>query len=136
MTQQAWVELFDLKLQTRIGTYGVGDVKPDAHLLDLILQINPSQVLITQDSMHCVFDYDPLVVEIEKLAADCHYETQERLMTRIAQACAQYTEVKTIDMKLRKTPVRRGSGVLGIRLALDESATSELRSTLAVVSSP
>lgn len=128
MTQEAWVELLDLKLQTSIGTYEADAVKPEAHLLDLILKINPTQVLITQDSMHCVFDYDPLVLEIERLAAHCHYETQERLMTRIVQACAKYTEVKTIDMKLRKTPVRHGSGVLGIRLSLDEHATSELRS--------
>ena len=49
-------------------------------------------------------------------------------MTRIAQACAKYTEIKTIDMKLRKTPVRNGSGVLGIRLSLDEHATNDLRS--------
>jgi len=128
MAQEAWVELIDLKLHTSIGTYGIDDVKPQAHLLDLILQINPNQVLITQDSMDCVFDYDPLVVDIETLAIERHYETQERLMTRIAQACAKYTEIKTIDMKLRKIPVRNGSGVLGIRLSLDEHATNDLRS--------
>jgi len=127
MTQRAWVELLDLELKTVIGTFGPDDIRPDAHLLDLVLKIDAALVLIAEDGMNHVFDYDPLVVDIEKLAADGHYETQERLMTRIAQACANCPEIQTIDMKLRKKPVRRGSGVLGIRLFLDESATVALR---------
>ena len=128
MTRQAWVELLDLELETVIGTFGPDDMRPDAHLLDLILKIDSALVLIAEDGMSHVFDYDPLVIEIEKLAADGHYETQERLMTRIAQACAEYPEIQTIDLKLRKTPVRRGSGGLGIRLFLDENALAALRS--------
>ena len=130
MNQHAWVELFDLKLHTKIGTYGPNDVKPDSHSLDLILGIDASQVLIQEDSMQHVFDYDPLVLEIEKLAADCHYETQERLMTRIAQACARCPEVKTINIKLSKTPVRNGSGALGVRLLMDEVAPAEGRGAI------
>ena len=127
MTQHAWVELLNLELETDIGTFGPDDIRPDAHLLDLILKIDPALVLIAEDGMNHVFDYDPLVIEIEKLAADGHYETQERLMTRIAQACANCPEIQTIDIKLRKTPVRRGSGSLGIRLSLDENALTALR---------
>jgi dihydroneopterin aldolase len=127
MVQQAWVELSDLLLETDIGTFNSGDIRPDAHLLDLVLKIDAALVLINEDSMSHVFDYDPLVLKIEELAADGHYETQERLMTRIAQACANCPEIQTIDMKLRKKPVRRGSGVLGIRLFLDEIATAALR---------
>jgi dihydroneopterin aldolase len=128
MTQQAWVELLNLELETDIGTFGPDDIRPDAHLLDLILKIDSALVLINEDGMSHVFDYDPLVAEIEELAADGHYETQERLMTRIAQACANCPEIQTIDIKLRKTPVRRGSGGLGIRLFLDENALAALRS--------
>lgn len=127
MTREGWVELLGLKLKTQIGSYGPDDIRPDAHLLDLAFKIDASQVLIQQDGMEHVFDYDSLIVEIEKLATDGHYETQERLMTRIAQACASYKEIKTIEIRLKKTPVRNGSGVLGIRLCLDEDATSELR---------
>ena len=127
MTQHAWVELLNLELETDIGTFGPDDIRPDAHLLDLILKIDPALVLIAEDGMNHVFDYDPLVVDIEKLAADGHYETKERLMTRIAQACANCPEIQTIDIKLRKTPVRRGSGSLGIRLSLDENALTALR---------
>ena len=128
MTQQAWVELLNLELETVIGTFGPDDIRPDAHLLDLILKIDSALVLIAEDGMSHVFDYDPLLIEIEELAADGHYETQERLMTRIAQVCAAYREIQTLDMKLRKTPVRRGSGDLGIRLSLDENAMAALRS--------
>ena len=127
MTQHAWVELLNLELETDIGTFGPDDIRPDAHLLDLIHKIDSALVLINEDGMNHVFDYDPLVVDIEKLAADGHYETQERLMTRIAQACANCPEIQTIDIKLRKTPVRRGSGSLGIRLSLDENALTALR---------
>jgi dihydroneopterin aldolase len=87
MTQQAWVELLNLELETDIGTFGPDDIRPDAHLLDLILKIDSALVLINEDGMSHVFDYDPLVAEIEELAADGHYETQERLMTRIAHPC-------------------------------------------------
>ena len=74
-----------------------------------------------------MFDYDPLVAEIEKLAAQVSYENQERLMTRIAQTCAYYPEVKSLDMKLIKTPIRNGRGALGIRVFMDQSALNQLR---------
>jgi hypothetical protein len=35
-----------------------------------------------------------------------------------------------IAICLRKAPVRRGSGVLGVRLSLDEAATRDLRHSL------
>ncbi|MBC7684321.1 MAG: dihydroneopterin aldolase [Bdellovibrionales bacterium] len=128
MKTQASIELFDLELITEIGTYGPGDIKPDAHLLNLILEIDAKQVLILNDEMKYVFDYDPLIKEIDRLAGICKYETQEYLMTRIASACAAYSEIKKIEISLRKAPVRNGNGSLGIRLILDETATNELRS--------
>ena len=85
----ACVELRDLQLNTDIGTYGPNDVVPDAHTLDLTLWIAPALVLIEQDGMDQVFDYDPLMADIDRLAADGHYETQERLITRIVHACTQ-----------------------------------------------
>ena len=81
--------------------------------------------------MDRVFDYDPLVLEIDCLAADGHYETQERLVTRIVQACAHYLEIQSLEISLRKTPVRESSGVLGIKLYLDESSLTSVRTTLA-----
>ena len=76
-----------------------------------------------------VFDYDPLVIEIDRLAADGHYETQERLVTRIVEACARYSEIESLEISLRKTPIRENSGVLGIKLYLDENSLASMRAT-------
>jgi len=127
MKSQATIELTDLKLVTQIGTYGPFDVKPEFHLLNLVLQINIDKVLIAADEMQYVFDYDPLIKEIDRLAAERLYETQEHLMTRIAYACAVYEEVKAVEIYLRKSPVLNGSGSLGVRLTLCEASTNELR---------
>jgi len=124
----AAIELRDLKLQTQIGTYGPGAVIPKEHILDLTLWIDAKLVLISEDIMKNVFDYDPLVIEIDRLAADCHYETQERLMTRIVQACAQNSEIKALDISLKKSPVRADSGSLGVRLSVDSQTLNSLRS--------
>ena len=126
-SHQACVELRDLRLNTNIGTYGPHDVVPDAHVLDLILWLSPALVLIVQDGMSHVFDYDPLVAEIDRLASDGHYETQERLITRIVQACAAYGEIEALDIGLCKSPVRQGSGALGVRVSVDARALNALR---------
>ena len=124
----AVIELRDLHLKTNIGTYGPNDTRPDVHILDLTLGISVNQVVIAQDGMEHVFDYDPLVTEIDRLAADIHYDTQERLITRIASACAAYPAIQFMEICLKKSPVRSGSGSLGVRLTLDEAATTALRS--------
>ena len=123
----ASIELRDLKLQTQIGTYGSGAIIPKQHLLDLTLWIDAKLVLISEDVMKNVFDYDPLIIEIDRLAGDCHYETQERLITRIIRACARYSEIKALDIGLRKLPVRAGSGSLGVRLSVDSETLNSLR---------
>ncbi len=124
----AFIELRDLQLKTDIGTYGPKDTKPDIHLLDLTLGIAVHQVVIPEDGMERVFDYDPLISEIDRLSGACHYETQERLITRIAVACAEHTAIKTIEISLKKFPVRTGNGSLGVRLTLDDIETDRLRS--------
>ena len=123
----ASIELRDLKLQTAIGTYGPGVIIPKQHLLDLTLWIDATLVLISEDVMANVFDYDPLVIEIDRLAGDGHYETQERLITRIVEACAKYPEIKAMDIGLRKLPVRAGSGSLGVRLSVDSLTLNSFR---------
>ena len=127
MTQQASIELKDLKLRCTIGSYRPGDTVPDEHVLNLSLWIDASLVLIEQDGMDYVFDYDPLVLEIDRLATECHYETQERLISRIVQACSVYSEITSLEISLRKSPVRNNSGSLGVKLHLDEVALNQLR---------
>lgn len=127
MSCMASIELRGLSLKTQIGSYQEGDIIPDEHLLDLTLFIDSNLVLISQDKMEHVFDYDPLVVEIEQLAIDGHYETQERLMTRIVQACASYPQIQSLEISLRKTPVLNASGSLGVRLSVGKEDLSYMR---------
>ena len=131
MKSTACIELNDLRLNTQIGTYAPGATIPDQHLLNLTLWINPKLILISEDLMDRVFDYDPLILEIDRLAADGHYETQERLVTRIVEACAHYSEIESLEISLRKTPVRESSGALGIKLYVDESSLASMRTRLA-----
>ena len=77
--------------------------------------------------MASVFDYDLLVNEIDQLANDGHYETQERLMTRIVEACAKYLEIESIEIALKKFPVRAETGSLGVRLSVDSPTLNALR---------
>ena len=63
----------------------------------------------------------------ERLAGDGFYETQERLITRIAAACAAHERIEAVEVALRKGPVRNGSGSLGVRLTLDAAALARLR---------
>ncbi|MEM1377671.1 MAG: dihydroneopterin aldolase [Pseudomonadota bacterium] len=115
----ATVELTGLELATDIGTYGPNDVVPDVHILDMTLTIDPALVLIDDDVMERVFDYDPLIAEIDRLARDQHYTTQEYLMTRIVHACAAFAEIKSVELSLTKRPVLGGSGTLGVRVSVD-----------------
>ncbi len=129
MTNRCMVELKDLEIRADIGTYGPLDTVPDRHVLDLTLWIQPALVLIPEDGMSHVFDYDPLVVAIDRLAADGHYETQERLLTRIVAACARHAAIEAVEIALRKSPVRGGSGSLGVRAHVDAAALARLRDT-------
>jgi dihydroneopterin aldolase len=127
VSNSSTVELKGLVIKSDIGTYGPGDVVPDAHVLDLTLWISQTLVLIAQDGMQHVFDYDPLMAAIDHLASEMHYETQERLMTRIVNACARYPEIEAVEIALRKSPVRRGTGSLGVRTHVDKAALDAIR---------
>ena len=128
MPLKSSIELKDLQIAARIGTYGPGDVVPDAHLLDLTMTIAPDLVMVPRDEMALVFDHDPLIRQIYTLARASHYETQERLMTRIVGACAAYPQIKALEIALRKRPVQSGVGALGVRLVVDGEAMAALRS--------
>ena len=127
MACQSTVEVTNLKIPADIGTYGPDDMVPEAHLLDLILTIDPALVLIDSDGMDGVFDYDPLIAEILRLARDGRYETQERLMTRMVHACAEYRQIEAVEVWLRKTPVAGTTGAVGLRLSVDRAHLDGLR---------
>ena len=80
-------------------------LSPDAHILDSTLTIAPDLVQITADEIALVFDYDPLIAQIDQIAREQKYETQEYLMTLIVRACADYDQIAALDVCLRKQPV-------------------------------
>ena len=123
------IELKRLAITPSLGTYRPGDIKPDCHFLDLIIGVDPKLVMIDTDGMDYVFDYNPLILEIDSLAKDTHYETQERLITRIVVACAAYEEIETIEIFLSKKPVLNNSGELGLRLLVEDKELNQLRRT-------
>lgn len=127
MTRYSTIELRDLVLAVQIGTYGPGEVVPERHRLDLTLTVATSLILIDEDEMTRVFDYDPLIVRIDRIARATHYATQERVVTLIANACAAYPEIEALDISLRKQPVLDGTGTLGVRLVLNGDDLAELR---------
>ncbi len=127
MARTATIELRDLVIGCAIGTYGPDDVVPDAHLLDLDLTLSPDLVQIAADDMACVFDYDPLIAEIDRLARAQHYATQEYLISGIARLCASYRAIRAAEIALRKTPVLGGTGSLGVRLKLEAADLASLR---------
>jgi len=126
----AYVELTALKLKTKIGTYSPRENRPKQHVLDLKLWIDPKLVLIDEDRMDRVFDYDELIRDIDILAGDSHYETQERLITRIVEACASYSAIESVEIGLTKFPVRANAGHLGIRLHVDTKKMAQIRKSL------
>lgn len=127
MTSNCTIELRDLVIAVQIGTYGPADVVPERHLLDLTLSVDPSLILIDADEMRHVFDYDPLIAQIDQIARQTHYATQERVVTLIAYICAAYPEIEAVDIFLRKQPVLAGTGMLGVRLRLNSDDLGALR---------
>ncbi len=130
MPTHSTVEIKDLALATRIGSFKPNEATPKMHRLDLTLSIDPSLVLIAIDDMAHVFDYDPLVSKIDHIARDGHYETQERLITRIVEACAAYDAITALEIFLRKGPVLANSGMLGLRLTVDAKGLAAIRQNL------
>jgi len=126
MSALSTIELKDLKLDTNIGTYGPEDVVPEHHLLDLSLKIARSAVLIPEDGMTHVFDYDPLIVDILNLARQGHRDTQEWLITQIIGLCASYSDILGVEIFLRKTPVHAGTGTLGVRISVDHAELGQV----------
>ena len=123
------IELKPLLISPSLGTYGPDDIVPNCHILDLTITIDPTLVMINSDEMSKVFDYDPLISEIDKLIKDTHYETQEWLISRIVYACASCQAITAIELFLRKKPVMNKSGELGVRLVIEANDLSQLRRT-------
>lgn len=70
--------------------------------MDLVLVIDPRLVLIREDGMQHVFDYDPLLEQIDAISRDRRYETQEMLASEVARCCAKFKQIEGIEVCLKK----------------------------------
>lgn len=84
-------------------------------------------VFIDEDSMDRVFDCDPLIRERDEFSSNCHYQTQEHLITRFLTACDACEVIDALEIFLSKRAVLRQGGQLGVRLALDNDGLSQFR---------
>lgn len=127
MTQHAQIRLNDLTLPCHIGTYGTDDIIPDAHILDMVLYLDKSWVVINDDQMDRVFDYDPLIRNLLHVAGAQKYETQEYLISLMFQRCFDHCEIHAVDLYLRKSPVR-SDGALGVQVSLTRAEFEDMNS--------
>ena len=66
MAYQSSVKLRGLSLNCDIGSYGINEVVPNKHRLDMELLVEKNLILVEEDKMDNVFDYDPLVEKLLK----------------------------------------------------------------------
>lgn len=132
MPARAAVELVGLEIDLRPGPNG-GDAPrgagegPERNLLDMTLRLDPSLVLVPEDAMERVFDYDPVVAELRRIAAAEVYVTHERMLTLMAEALAADPRIEAAELFLRKRLDPGRAGDLGVRLSLDAEALARLR---------
>ena len=89
----------------------MSEVVPNKHRLDMELLVEKNLILIEEDEMAAVFDYDPLVEEIIQISLSGKFNTQEKLITLILKAChLKYYQIKALSLFLYKAPVRGGWG--------------------------
>jgi len=128
MTERSLINIRDLHLPCTIGHYEPSATVPNKHVLDLTLTIAPELLQIETDDMALVFDYDPLLMQINQIAGAQHYATQEYLLTQIVKACAIYPQIMAVDAQLRKGPVQGGS--IGVQMVLTEAELAAMRAIL------
>lgn len=103
-----------------IGEYLSDGAYRHRHFLDLECEVEQQLVTIENDSMDVVFDYDPLIRSIKNISDGKRYNTQEKLVTLLLEACAEYPEISAVRLFLSKSPTLNGSGALGIEAVLDQ----------------
>lgn len=131
VTLLSTIEFVDLPVKARIGIFAADDPDPYEHRLDLTLTLDPKLVLITQDGMNHVFDYDPLLEQIDRISQDHHYETQEMLASHIVLCCATFEQIERVEIHLKKFRSNRSggtpSGTIGVRICVNGDDLEILR---------
>lgn len=131
MTLHSTIEFVDIPVKAKIGFFSSQDSDPYVHRLDLKLVVDPKMVLVTEDGMNHVFDYDPLLEQIHRICEGRHYETQEILASHIVRYCATFTQIDSVEIHLKKfRPNGSGgtvSGTIGVRISVSGDDLVALR---------
>lgn len=132
MTLRSTIELCDVPVKAQIGIFSGDDADLYEHRLDLTLSVDPSLVLIEEDGMRHVFDYDPLLEQIHAVSQGKHYVTQEVLASHIVRCCAKFEQIDGVEICLKKhRPNGVGGpvcGTIGVRLVISGEDLVALRS--------
>lgn len=132
MSLRGTVELSDVPVKAQIGTFASGEQDPYEHQLDLTLVVDPALVLVEQDGMQHVFDYDQLLEQIHAVSQNKRYETQEILASHIVRCCARFEQIQGVEICLKKLrPNGSGGSVcgkIGVRVIVTGEDLAALRS--------
>jgi len=114
------IEFVDVPIKAKIGFFPFDDSDPYVHRLDLTLVVDSKLVLVSEDGMGHVFDYDPLLEQIHCISQARHYETQEMLASHIVRCCASFAQIDRVEIHLKKFRTNGSSttesGTIGVRL--------------------
>lgn len=131
VTVRSTIEITSVPIKAHIGIFSDGSSDPYEHSLDLKLAVDPSLVLIDEDSMQHVFDYDRLLEEIHHISQHQHYETQEMLASLIVRCCAGFSAIESVEVCLKKfrSDGHGGtiSGMIGVTLQVQGQALAAMR---------
>ena len=131
MSVSSTIELTGVPVKATIGLFPTGESDPYEHQLDLKLVIDSSLVLIQEDGMQHVFDYDPLLEQIHAISQNKHYETQEMLASLIVQCCAGFEDIQSVEVCLKKYRSNGNAGTIcgtiGVRLEVAGEQLAALR---------
>ena len=125
------IELTDVPVKAQICVAVPGESDPYEHSLDLTLVVDPSLVLVKEDGMRHVFDYDPLLEKIHAVSQNKQFDTQEYLASLIVRCCAQFEQIEAVEICLKKyRPDGAGGkicGTIGVRLVVTGDDLAALR---------
>ena len=122
----SYIELKNLPLDAKIGEQDHENTQY-RHYLDLKFSIETGYVLLKSDHMQKVYDYDPLVANIKKLASSVNFQTQEYLTNCILNLCLEEKKIMDLEIFLYKKSATGSLGSLGVRLLISSTEMSSLR---------
>ena len=116
MSGDLWtIELRGLAVPASIGVHDFERQAPQTLVLDVDLVLSEA-LLDGADRIESVTDYDFIRAAILERIAQGHIETQEKLVSDIADRCLSVPTVLSVTVASRKTEVYPDCESIGVRL--------------------